>query len=141
MHLGHLVGNGAQRGHGAEGHALEVHVEPGHDDAHATVGQLVAHVHEPVVEKLGLVYAHHVNVCREEQYGSRRVNGRGHDGVAVVAHHALLTVTRVYGRLEYLHLLVCEHGTLHTAYQLLCLAREHGAADHLYASGTAHLSY
>lgn len=50
MHLSHFVGNGAQGGYGAEGHALEVHVESGHDDAYALVGKFVAYGHESVVE-------------------------------------------------------------------------------------------
>ena len=62
MHLGHLVGHGTQRRDWAEGHSLEVHVQSGDDDAHAAVGQLVAHVDQALVEELGLVDAHHVDV-------------------------------------------------------------------------------
>ena len=63
MHLGHFVGNGAQGGDGTERNAPEVHVESGHDDAHATIGQFVAYVDKPFVEELCLVDAHHVDVA------------------------------------------------------------------------------
>ncbi len=55
MNLRHLVGNGQQCRHGAEGHPAEVHVEAGNDDPYAPAGKLVAHLGQPFVEKLGLV--------------------------------------------------------------------------------------
>ena len=62
MHFGHFVGDGAEGRHRSEGHALEVHVESCHDDAHATVGKFVTHFGQPVVEELRLVDTHHVDV-------------------------------------------------------------------------------
>lgn len=38
MHLGHLVGDGAEGWDRTEGDSLEVHVETSHDDAYATIG-------------------------------------------------------------------------------------------------------
>ena len=48
-----------------------------------------------------------------------------HYGMAVVADHLLVAVARVYRRFEYLDVLTCKLCTLHAAYQLFGLAREH----------------
>ena len=140
MYLGDVVGNGAEGRHGAEGYAAEVHVEPGNDDAHATVGQFVADLYQSFVEKLCLVDAHDVDVARQQQDAGRRVEwGRGY-GVVVVAHHLFIAIARVDGGFEDFHLLLGKLCTTQTAYQFFGLAREHRAAYYFYSSWAACLA-
>ena len=57
MNLHDIVGDGHEGWHRAERHPLVVHVEACHDDTHAIVGQIVAHVDYAIVEELCLVDA------------------------------------------------------------------------------------
>ena len=132
MHLGHLVGNGAQGRHRAERTPPKIHIQPCHDDPHSIVCQLIAHIHQAVVKKLGLVYAHHVHLRGKQQNTGRRVYRGGRKGMAIVRHHIFLGITGVYSRFENLHPQAGKLGTPETAYQFLCLAGEHRAADDLY---------
>ena len=52
----------------------------------------------------------------------------------VVAHYVLIRISHVYGRFEYLNLLLRKSRALHSAYQFLGLAREHRAAYYLNAT-------
>ena len=65
MHLVHILGHGHQSGHRAERLAKIVHVQSGSYHPDTGRGQLPAHVNYPVVEELGLVYAHHVHIPRQ----------------------------------------------------------------------------
>ena len=76
VNLCHLVGNGQELRHGSERLAEIVHVETCHDDAHAVISELVANIHDAVVEELSLVYAYHVVALRGFQDGI----GVGHGG-------------------------------------------------------------
>ncbi len=135
VNLGHVVGDGTEGRHGAEGNATEVHVEPRDDDADAPISQFVADVGQSHVEELGFVDAHHVDVRRQEQDAGRRVDGRRENVVLVVTDHVLLRVTHVDGRLEDFHLLAGELGTAQASDELFGLAREHGTADYFDAAG------
>ena len=53
----HILGDGHQARHRPEGLAEIVSVEAGHDDAHAPVGERLAHIDEGLVEELRLVDA------------------------------------------------------------------------------------
>ena len=57
VYLGDILGNGHQPRHGAKRLAHEVHVQACDDDAHALVGQLLAHVRQLIVKVLGFVDA------------------------------------------------------------------------------------
>ena len=122
VHLGYIVGNGAEGGHGSEGHPLKVHVKASHDNAHTLVGQRVTYLYDVVVEKLSLVNAHHVDV------GSLFQDGYGFFyrcrlyAVAVVAHHVLHVIACVDGGFEDHHFLMGKHGALHTAYEFFGFA-------------------
>ena len=94
-----------------------------------TVGQLVAHVHQPGVEKLRLVNAHHIDLGGEQQDAGRRVNGCRRDGMAVVRHHRLFRIARVDGRFVDFHALMGKLRPLQAAYQFFRLAGEHRATD------------
>ena len=65
VHLRHIVGNGAESRHRAERHPPEVHIQTCHDDADASVGQLVAYVDDAHVEELSLVDANYIDVARQ----------------------------------------------------------------------------
>ena len=67
VYLRDIFGNGAQSRHRTERHTFEIHVEPGNDDALAPIGQSVAHLHQPFVEKLRLVYAYHIGFSGHQQ--------------------------------------------------------------------------
>ena len=54
MHLGHIVGNGAEAGNGTEWNAFEVHVESCNNDAHTAVGQCLDDFHEAVAMVPGM---------------------------------------------------------------------------------------
>ncbi|MDT4860221.1 hypothetical protein FQZ97_947680 [compost metagenome] len=84
MYLGYILGNGHQLGHGPEGPAVKVHVEPGNDDPFAAVGQLIDHLHQGLVKKLGLINAHHVTVAAVKQDLPGHIHRRRPDGVLVV---------------------------------------------------------
>ena len=62
MNLGHLVGDGTESRNRTEGNTLEVHIQSCHDDSHATVGEFVANLHEPIVQELGFIDTHHVDI-------------------------------------------------------------------------------
>ncbi len=141
MHLGHLVGHSQKSGYRAEGHALEVHIKPGDDDAHATVGQFVADIYQSFIEKLRLIDAHDIIVGRQKKDAGRRVNRSGRNGIAIVAHHIGFRIAHINGRLEYLHRLAGKFGTAHAAYQLFGLARKHRATYHFYPSRAMHLTH
>ena len=64
MHLRDIVGNGTQGRHGPEGNTTEVHVETSDDDAHPTISQLVADIHQSHIEELSFIDAHHLNIRR-----------------------------------------------------------------------------
>ena len=140
MHLAHLVGNSKQAWHGSEGFALEVKVETCHYHPHALVCQLVAHLHYMLVKELCLVNAYHVVVLCHEQYAGTGVYRRAGYAVALVADYVLVAVSGIQSGFEYLHFLSCKHGTLHASDQFFGLAREHGAAYHLYASSAHHFA-
>ena len=65
--FGNIFCYGHQRGHGAEGYALEVHVQAGHDDALAAFGQFLANFGQCIVKKLRLVNAHYLCLGGKEQ--------------------------------------------------------------------------
>ena len=134
MHLCYVVGNGAQCRHRTERHTFKVHVKACNDNANASVGQFVANGHQPLIHKLRLINAHHVDVCRKQQYRRRRIHGRAMNGIAVVAHNVVFRKARINGRLENLNPLFGKHGTFHTPYQLLSLARKHRATNHFHSS-------
>jgi hypothetical protein len=137
MHLRHFVGDGTQGRYRSERHTFKVHVQSGNDDSHPAVGQFVAHVYQPFVEELGLVYAHHVYFRTEQQDACRRVYRSRGDGIIVVRHHFLFRIACVDGRLEYLHSLTGEGGAFQAADQFFGLARKHGTADDFYSSSAA----
>lgn len=139
--FGDLVGDGAQFRHRTEGDAPEVHVQSGDDDPYAVVGKLVAHVHQPVVQKLRFVDAHHVNLRGEQQDACRCLHGGGGDGVAVVRHHVLRRVAGIYGGFEYLHPLLGELRPFQPPEQLFGLSGEHRAADDFDSSPPFGLLY
>ena len=130
----HVLGNGAELGHGTEGIALEVHVETGNDDALAGIGQLVADVDESFVEELRLIDAHHVGLGREEQNGLAVLDGRRDDGVGVVAHHLVVAVAGVDDGFIDFNFLACYACTVHATQQFLRLSGEHASADDFNAS-------
>jgi len=140
MDLGDVVGNGAERRHGAEGLSPEVHVQSGNDDAHPAVGQFVTDADQTLVEELGFVDTYHVDVGTEQQDAGRRVEWGGVDGVVVVAHHLLVAVAGVDGRLEDFYLLLGKLRTAQTADEFFGLSREHGTADNFYSSGATALA-
>jgi hypothetical protein len=82
------------------GRPWKVHVEPGHDDPLAAVGQLYANFQDAFVEKLGFVNPDHVAVAGPQEDFVGGVNGRGTNGVGVVRNHVGFVVAGVEGRLK-----------------------------------------
>ena len=140
MHLGHLVGNGTQGWHRAKGIPLEVQVKSSHYHAYAHPCQGIAYVHDMLIQKLSLIYAHHITPLGKEQDVGRGIHRSGHDTVPLVGYHFLLAIPHIDGRLEYLHPLMRKLCPPQSADEFLCLARKHGAADDLYAPSAHHFS-
>lgn len=138
MHLGHFVGNGTEGWYGTEGNASVIHIEAGHDDAYATIGQLVAYLNKAFVEELCFVNTYHVDVAGQQENARRGVDGCGEDGILVVADHFLIRVSGVDAGLEDFHALPGKLGASESAYEFFCLAREHRAAHHFYSAGAVH---
>ena len=128
VHFGHVFGHGTQSRHRPEGFASEVHVQPGHDDALAVVGQPAAHVHQLLVEELRFVDAHHIGMHRSRE----DLGGRGHrlriERTRIVRHHLLFAVARIDGRFENHHFLTRDARTLDSANQFFGFTGEHAAA-------------
>ena len=134
MHLGHVFGHGTERRHRPERLSFEIHVETGHNDALAFVGQRAAHRHQPFLEKLGFVDAHHIGLRRSVKDLVDRIEGLRIEGARIVRHHFFVAVTRVDGRFEDHHFLTRNARTLDTANQFFSFAGEHAAAYHFDAA-------
>ena len=85
--LGNVFSYSHQRGHGAEGYALKVHVQPGHNNALAAFGQFLSNFGQCSVKKLRLVNAHDLCLGSKKQQATCRVNRGGGDGVGIVRNH------------------------------------------------------
>ena len=62
MNLGHLVGDGTEGRNRTERNSLVVHIQSRHDHSHATVGEFVANLHKTIVQELGFIDTHHVDI-------------------------------------------------------------------------------
>ena len=67
MHFCHFVSDGTQSRYGPKWNSLEVHVQSGDDDSHAPVGELIADVHEVVIQELRFINAYDIDPRGEEQ--------------------------------------------------------------------------
>lgn len=135
MQLGNVLCPGQEGGHGAEGLAGEIHIEPGYDDAHAGQGEALRYIANAMIEELGLVYAHYIHTHCEGGNGGRA--GHGHTGKArgIVRDDVGGIVTGVGLGLEAACLFAGYLHALEPAYELFALAGEHAAANDLYPAG------
>ena len=125
VHLAHLIGYGQQTWHWPKRFTPEVQVQTRHYDPDSLICQLVAYLHDVIIKKLRLIYTYHIIPLRHKQNAGTGIYRSTGDTVALVTYYILIAVSCIHGRFKYLNLLPCEHGTLHTSYQFLCLAREH----------------
>lgn len=61
-----LPADDQQKAQTTERNSLIVHVQPSHDHPDTVSGQLIAHVYQSLIEKLGLVYPHHIDLGSEQ---------------------------------------------------------------------------
>ena len=136
MDLVHVLGDREDAGHGPEGAAQVVEVEPGHDHPHAGVGQPGDQVHQPVVEELGLVDPHHLDVGAEPLPQLVAAGDAHRLQLPLVAGDQPpgVFMPGVGRGLEDLDHLAGEGGAAQAPDQLLALAGEHAAADRLDAA-------
>ena len=134
VYLRDIFGNGAQSRHRPERHAFEIHVEPGNDDALAPIGESVAYLHQPFVEKLRLVYAYHISFRGHQQNALAGVDGGRCHGVAVVRNDIFFAVARVNHRFVDFHFLLRNASAVETTDELFCFPGEHTAADYFDAA-------
>ena len=132
-----VLGDRHQLRHRLEGPAAVVLVEPGHDHAQPAVGERVRHLDQARVEELALVDPDHLGVAAPRAAGSRAAFSTTCDGSFISEWLTIsrLGEARVEPRLEQLHLLARDLGPAHAPDQLLALAAEHAAGDHLDAAG------
>jgi hypothetical protein len=93
-----------------------------------------------VVEELRVVDAHHFTLLRHEQDACRGIDRRGGNAVAFMTDDLFLAITDIYGRLEYLNLLLGKLSSTKTADEFFRLAGEHRAAHDLHSAATHHLA-
>ena len=79
-----LFRNGHKGRHRAEGIAKVIHIKARHYHAHSPVGKGLDHLHQGVVKKLGLVYAHYADIGVHQENVSCAVDWDGRDGLEVV---------------------------------------------------------
>jgi hypothetical protein len=132
VHLGHLFRDGHELGHRREGAPQVVLVEARRDDAHAAVGEPLAHLDDAAVEELRLVDGDDLGLLVDARLQALARGDR--DGVhahGLVRDDARGVVAVVDARLERLDALPGEERALEAPDELLGLAAEHGARDHL----------
>src|SRR5918994_3687791 len=119
--------------HRAEGFAPKVRVSTCQDHPDAAGRELRGHGNDLPVQKLGLVYRDYLSLgAHQAENFSGGIHGTGLELGAVVARDAVEAgVTAVQVRLEDLHLTPGDGGAPDAANELLTLAAEHDAADHL----------
>ncbi len=125
-----LIGLGEEEGDGAKRFPAEVHVQPGDDDAEATVGEAVGDFGDFGVEELGFINAHDGGVALqmgEDRAG--RVNGHGFKNVAIVGRDFFYGIPIVDDGFENLYLLTGDGGAAQAANQFVGFAAKHGADD------------
>ena len=122
-----------------EGTAPEVQVQPGHDHSHAEIGEFGHQLDQSSVEELGLVDAHDLDTETQllAHLAARRHRHRGQTPVVPSCQHVSLTTPGVGRDPEHLDALAGDQGATEPAHQLLALAREHAAGDHLDAAAVA----
>src|SRR5690606_7044020 len=132
MEFGHFFRPAHEFRHGAKRFAAKIRVQPGDDDANASVGQLVGDIDDGRVEELRFI--NRDNRCFRLQTVEDR-SGVGQrltfDILAVVAGDKLDAITVVDIGLEDLNALSGDDGAAHAADQLFRLAAKHAAANHL----------
>ena len=136
VYLRDIFGNGAQSRHRPERHTFEIHIEPGNDDALAPIGQSVAYLHQPFVEKLRLVYAYHIGFRGHQQDASTGVDGGRCHGVAVVRNDIFFAVARIKQGFVDFHFLLRNASAVETADEFFSFPGKHTAADHFNAALT-----
>src|SRR5919106_1219315 len=116
--------------------AAVVLIQTGADHPHAPIRQRFAYRDDLRPEELDLVYPNHLRFgVQVTKNFLSPVHRRGHHVLPRVTHHELFVVADVESRFEHLSLLLGVERELDSADQLLRLAREHRAADHLYPPG------
>jgi len=130
--LSDVLGHRKHRGHGFERCPAVVLVESGNDDPVPGSRQLFAYRHETVVEELCLIDADYLCVSLDSLHKRGRVrHATTRQALLVVRNDVVLVVAIVDSRFEDLHFLARDLGSPQTPDELLALAREHAAADHL----------
>lgn len=135
--LDHLVGHGQKLGHGSEGLAAKVLIQPGADDVHAPVGHLHAEIHDLGVEELHLLDQQHLGVFLD--LGAKLIDVFGGIGFVLHAHvrddHGLV-VSVVDAGFEYLNPLFGVEAAASQTNQFFAFAGVHAAAhDGEFAEG------
>ena len=131
MHFRHFVGYGKESWHRSERLTFEIEVKTCDYHTYTPGCQLVTDLHDMVVEELRFVDADHFTLLRHKQDACRRIDRRGGNAVAFMTDDLFLAITDIYGRLEYLNLLLGKLSSTKTADELFRLAGEHRAAHDL----------
>ena len=130
--LGHIFGHGEQLGHGAKGFTEVVHVETGHNDPAAALGQLLHHAHQFIVKELGFINTHNFHLAGVEQDVGGMLHGCAMNAVRIVRNNGGFVVTRIEQGLEDFGFLVGKLRTPQSADEFFRFPREHGATNHFY---------
>ncbi len=125
-----LIGLGEEERHGAERFPTEVHIQPGDEDAHATLGELVGDLGDFLIEELGFVNTDDGGVALqvgEDVAGA--INGQGFKDVTIVGGNFFDGVAVVNDGFEDLDFLASDGGAAQAADEFVGFAAEHGADD------------
>ena len=76
MHFGDILSHGTKCRHRAKRLTLKVHIQAGNNHTFALIGQSRANLDKTLIEKLRLVYAHHIGFGGQEEDGSSSLNRR-----------------------------------------------------------------
>ena len=112
VYFGNFIGYGAQCRYRAKRYSFVVHIQSGNNYPDSVVGQLVAYINQPFIEKLCFVNSHYINLGCKQQDRARRVYGGRLNGIAVVRNDFFFRITGIDGWLEYFYALFGKAGTL-----------------------------
>ncbi len=134
--LVHIFGYRHQCRHWSEGYTLEVHIQPGNDDAYAAFRQLGADLYDPHIEELRFVDAHNIDIIGQQQDRLAGLHRCGLNDIVIMRYDILLAVAHIDSGFEDLYALLGKLCTFHPTDEFLGLTGEHTATYDLNTATT-----